>query len=1306
MPQTPDKRYASEVERPLDPCFVETENLSADGKKIHVIRASRLIVLCPAGTHAPTENTVVAAAGEHLEIYGDRVRIAGRIHLPSLNVSIACRELEFAADGMANPEIDVSGVDGETKPSDIEVAAAAAGPNGTSERPAGDPGTKGNPGKGGAPGQPGGKVQIVCLGLKALAPVTIQANGGNGAAGCRGQQGGSGGTGWPGDPNAGARLKDSGPEGPDWKGGAGGAGGSGGNGGAGGDGGSVEIWCLEPQSSSSPLTLSVIGGNGGGGGEGGDGGSGGDGATPLVNSTQKANNSGGLPNPYGKDADGGWSGDGGPPGGPGYGGDCGNPGSISLRTGSLLALQYPAKAYSQPASATFRLNCRSGAVGKPPTVGASWGTAGTPGKAAHSQFMNSDNGVDGRAPDPKSRTTEGIQTAVAPYRHGPLERRWQLWEGEPILPPLPTRRAKPKLPPGMSERKANLVFEDRMADWAESEKEYLRCKAEADKTIKAETIIQECWKPVDLPQIGARQDTAQLQMLYDHVRTRCLLAPTGSPLALPNLKHQLAWLAAASSSKLDLTRPSSASGDPDTKRATSTTPADVYHLFQSASTTYGNLLTGKNLFGHDDKYVVLGRLKSQVDAMEVMRKNLQDTEALADQSTRFSTMESSWKASQQLTQNKLSTIRQTMSKALDDPVDGIRAQLNAAVSEIAARQKVQDGTLTALNAQVADFGVEIEQQVGLTLTDFFGFLNQLSFTNRDISENDEVRSDGTTKVGSVLLGGAMATGAMLLSQVGDLATKAMDNAVDDYGQPQNKKYIVRKVASLSAQLPTLTDLKQESDGTVTRQPEDEVRLLATAEQFNSLLESFYKSTRNGRKVANLLNAHVKAVQARNKSVDEWNRLLASYAYCIAERRKAIDQSAAIDSTVGNNPGLVALASFSATLNRHALEDYLRRLYDAGRVCTLHTLRQFDPLASLAAAARESDADIGFLNSGILAQAVSGFIGATLDAASSTSDRTDLGCIDFELTATSQPLLFRLLTKLEPATFRVPAPSLLARLPGSTPPLDPQAPAGEVNVFALKADVRLTHIIPSILFADGQSLAQRCSQCTVILTHSGMETFLRPDGVSVDLDHLPMTVQCDFKDGMATTPDFGALDSVEHAGLIGPFCDWQISIPENGLVFRSDLAPELKTLNGLQTIRIRFKGTCRAFNPAAFRDAKEDAKAIPAEVGDEDFASNVLQSHKPVVVEFRSDPSTASTAFESLRSEVKRSYTGQIRFASLNVADTENTGKTYEQYKALVPHLPALAIFSRGRLLKVLNGLALDEVSSTLRSFLGQAEADG
>ena len=292
-----DKRYATKTERPLDPCFVETERLGRalpgarpgeDPPKVHVIRASRWIVLSQDDPDATVENSVKVAKGEHLLVYGDRVRVAGRIELRGLDVTINCRELEFVATSKGTPpEIDVTGVDGEDPALGLNAMAPSQAAQGTKEDPKGKNGTPGAAGEDvhkGKSGGKGGTISISCDTMKPLAPVTLKANGGKGGAAVRGQDGQQGGNGLEG---ATTDYDYSGKTARSAVGGAGGIGGNGGDAGDGGEGGQIELYCPNMRPASHPVTLSVVGGDGGKGGAAGNGGEGGNGGKPANGSLQK-----------------------------------------------------------------------------------------------------------------------------------------------------------------------------------------------------------------------------------------------------------------------------------------------------------------------------------------------------------------------------------------------------------------------------------------------------------------------------------------------------------------------------------------------------------------------------------------------------------------------------------------------------------------------------------------------------------------------------------------------------------------------------------------------------------------------------------------------------------------------------------------------------------------------------------------------------------------------------------------------------------------------------------------------------------
>ena len=381
---------------------------------------------------ASVENSVSVAKGEHLEVFGDRVRVAGRIELRGLDVTINCRELEFAAMGMHNPEIDVTGVDGEDPDLGLNALAPQQAAQGTEQDRKGKDGTLVTAGGNGQLGTQGGTISITCHTLKQLAPVTLKANGGKGGAGVRGRDGQQGGDGLDG-----AYGLDTGKSARSAKGGQGGNGGNGGDGGQGGDGGKIFLYCLDMRPSSYPVRLSVGGGNGGRGGAAGKGGAGGKGGKPRDGATDAD-----LLRLY----DGADSGGGGAAGIAGYGGGCGIPGTITVKSGAVEAQKFLPKP-----TATLSLICKSGTVGENGNS-AKPGISAEPGNAAN---KDKSRGYGGGAfivvtPEPghagnKGTTTPALPPRTAPARQTPVHRDWEVWEeGLQLGPkPIPPRPADP-----------------------------------------------------------------------------------------------------------------------------------------------------------------------------------------------------------------------------------------------------------------------------------------------------------------------------------------------------------------------------------------------------------------------------------------------------------------------------------------------------------------------------------------------------------------------------------------------------------------------------------------------------------------------------------------------------------------------------------------------------------------------------------------------------------------------------------------------------------------------------------------------
>ena len=216
-----------------------------------------------------------------LSVYGDVVKIFGKIKAPGQTIRIFCRELEvIPVDGEAAIVVDGKPGDAHNEP----IAAAAAGSSAqdaTREQREGQTGATGAEGR---PGGKGGEIAIVCGHFTKGATLSLSANGGKGGSGQRGQAGGRGGAGARGEdwvhyqtphenhPQRPVRIRAAIRGG---EGGRGGWGGLGGTAGVGGKGGSVII------SGASDLVLgSAAPGPNGDPGEGGKGGDGGTGGPP------------------------------------------------------------------------------------------------------------------------------------------------------------------------------------------------------------------------------------------------------------------------------------------------------------------------------------------------------------------------------------------------------------------------------------------------------------------------------------------------------------------------------------------------------------------------------------------------------------------------------------------------------------------------------------------------------------------------------------------------------------------------------------------------------------------------------------------------------------------------------------------------------------------------------------------------------------------------------------------------------------------------------------------------------------------
>jgi hypothetical protein len=1107
MPDTED--LYSKTAR-FDPSFMETYKLGRNSKKLHIIRTSRPIAVTSDST-ASVGGTVTFAADEHLAVYGDVVQVIGPIKLPGLDVTIACRQLEFLSDAkFQNPVIDVSGEVGHSVDTNRKVLPAAAGRNGGSEGYSSHAGENGHDGSSGddyldegrkipldkaGPGSDAGNITIACDTLIIKAAVTLSANGGNGGNGGRGQDGGKGGDGQDG---WGYDVKGTG--------GWGGNGGNGGDGGKGGDGGLIKFFCVELQNASKhSLTLSASAGSGGKGGDAGYGGNGGKGAKAQRGHVEHGER---------HLANGAKGGDGGSPGVPGYGGGCGKP-KTDLPQGGPFVLRCPPEMIPDPGTRyspqqprpTLRLICEPGKIGEngvrpnnpsqPADSPGPWGAGGLGGDRADDILYPGaiGNPVGERGAQGGKRAE---LTRTRPAVPAPVERLWTDWYNTAPTPPR-----------------------DRV-DWP--------VWHHRTSYIKAN-----CWNMATAHDPGGDDvasivDPEQLQMLFDLARTRFLLAPTGKALDVPDLLLQLKWIYNMADGKLN----------PENK------PADMCSLRESASATQ-NRLTNRDFdyFGHRDNFVFMGTLdkyKADLDRMLTHFSAVQD--AYQQKVTLKNLAEKKRAAWGEVTAAAKSAV-----VAIELMEKDIQEALDDALAAIKEKTAEQDKLAENLKNDCKSFIEDVQGRVGLGKQDFWTLFNQLSFTNRDIVQPAHKDEAGNILPEKLLLGGAAAAGAMVFGQLGEMATKAMNNVLTDSGEPLNKQYVIRNVSWLDASIETMAGLEQKRNGFISQDPKAEYRLLVTRDQLNKIVEQFYKTIPKARDVSKTLDAYISAVEARNLKVDEWNQLLGQKAYLRSEKAKADAQSKIPDD---NAPGLPAMARIAAGLNRHALDDIIYTLYKAGRVYTLHSLQKCDLFAELPAN------DSGEISNATLCTAFISFINKTsslTDVAKSGRSRMQPSGVQYTVTLTDD--IIALLKDKQSTTFKLRPPA-----PNDTPANNP---------FAGAADIRLTHIRPMAKY-----LFTTNNRYSIELIHKGKESFLTADGDVVKLDHSPY-LQTFTYEGNGKHIDDGKLDD-NYSSMMGPFCleGWEISIPDESNAWEH---PE-RSRDQLESITIEFEGEKRTFTAAA------------------------------------------------------------------------------------------------------------------------------
>jgi hypothetical protein len=299
------------------------------------------------------------------------------------------------------------------------------------------------------------------------------------------------------------------------------------------------------------------------------------------------------------------------------------------------------------------------------------------------------------------------------------------------------------------------------------------------------------------------------------------------------------------------------------------------------------------------------------------------------------------------------------------------------------------------------------------------------------------------------------------------------------------------------------------------------------------------------------------VATRNEKVEEYNQLLSEVLYLDGELAKTLLQRSEAETSLQTsaNPGLPAMARYATALRRHAQERCVYQLYMASRVFTMQSLQFYDVfvdvLGNLGSSSDPGEISSAALNTGLI-DLISQDLESSQKDRSSPSDFVPNGnrC-RITLTPTTHPILFKTLKSGKPGTF-----SILPPTPDTTLERSP---------FARMADVRLTHIrclAGGMWTSDGIQAFE--------LTHPGIETFVSEDARAVRLNHGPLTMSRIYDTKTNVHNGNGALPE-EHR-MIGPFCEWIISIPSGS---HSEL-----DLSNLDSLKIEFEGSSRPFAPRA------------------------------------------------------------------------------------------------------------------------------
>jgi hypothetical protein len=623
---------------------------------------------------------------------------------------------------------------------------------------------------------------------------------------------------------------------------------------------------------------------------------------------------------------------------------------------------------------------------------------------------------------------------------------------------------------------------------------------------------------IEYKKLASQADTEQMDMLFQHARTRYLLTNIQTDTkSVGTIAEALSWL-------MVLT------GSPARKA-----------LNESASGTLSNLRRGCNVFGKGPEFAALGTLKNYKKELKTMLELFGPVEAryvkVNQHLNAAAALQTYLSSVVQDQENLLLGLRSLEKQRADD-----LKQAAAAIQTLSAAQADLARSLADALHSVA---TKVLGACGLTITDFCNLFNQLSFTSVEPSQRKGIAGfiDGLDTRGH----------AMIFSQVGDMLTKAIQNVPSDLGPSLNKNFVVRRLQYLGEDVKSIDKLKETKDGLIQRDPSGEYRLLATREQLEAILSNFYQQFPEANQASHIFDQYIETVAARNSKVDEYNQLLSGLCYVRAEQEKTKTRigQAATAQKQSANPGLPTMAAYASALRRHALERIVEQLYTASGIYALYAL-DYRNIFGEVLGKMTTDSGPGELNAEFLDAALIELISNTLDSTQKNKATEVTRLPDGEhcrltLTPKRNPLLFKMLKAGKAGSF-----AILPAGPTTSIDQNPFAGMSEVRIQAIRC------------IADG--MKTRDNVHIINLTHPGIETFYTQAGRQVRLSHAPRTVQCSYNADEIASAKFAALPVDER--MMGPFCQWIIAIPagDNG-----DL-----DLTELESITLEFKVKCRAF----------------------------------------------------------------------------------------------------------------------------------